>query len=77
MERTEQRIVETKLVVDDAVETIVLVEELDIDSLAAKDRSCGEEGRPWCSTDRPAGLGGPCLPGGGGAHRLPAYPRST
>ena len=37
MERAEQRMVETALMVDDAVEAVVLVQGLDIDSLAAKD----------------------------------------
>jgi hypothetical protein len=37
MEHAEQRIIETALMVDDAVEAIALVHALDIDSLAAKD----------------------------------------
>jgi hypothetical protein len=37
MEHAEQRVIETALMVDDAVEAIVLVQGLDIDSLAAKD----------------------------------------
>jgi len=37
MERAELRIVETTLVVDDAIEAVVLVQGLDIDSLSAKD----------------------------------------
>jgi hypothetical protein len=36
-ERAEQRVIETALMVDDAVEAIVLVQGLNIDSLAAKD----------------------------------------
>lgn len=36
-ERTEQRVIETKIVVDDALEAVVLVQGLEIDSLAAKD----------------------------------------
>jgi hypothetical protein len=37
MERAEQRVIETKLMVDDAVEAIALVQGLATDSLAAKD----------------------------------------
>ena len=35
--RAELRIVETQLVVDDAVEAMTLVQQIDVDSLAAKD----------------------------------------